>query len=224
MITKASGRSALLVAAGLWIGYICFAGPSQAATDDAAASATPASAPAAPVALSKFTKQSSHHWKKSATRKSDDVAQKSPDKKAGAAETAADRNAPSVPQSSAMPPSIANANAQLPLTNAAVGNVQAMSERANSIVQAASDDSPAADVPIVSPDQLNDVDRALRENAPPAAPPTTASSNAPVMAASPLMTAGSGNTTWDRTSMIGKIFIGFGVMLTMASAVRMFIA
>ncbi len=38
------------------------------------------------------------------------------------------------------------------------------------------------------------------------------------------MATGSGNTTWDRTSLIGKIFIGFGVLLTMASAVRMFIA
>jgi hypothetical protein len=227
MITKASGHSALLLAAGLWICYICFAGPSQAAagTDDAAASSRPASAPGAPIALTKDTKPSSQHWKKSAQRKSGDVAQKSPDKKAGAADTAAADNAPSMPQSSAIPPSIANANAQLPLTGTLAGSARAMSERANSIVQASSDASSAADMPIVSADQLNDVDRALHENPPPAARLTMASANVPVMAtSSPLMATGSGNTTWDRTSLIGKIFIGFGVLLTMASALRMFIA
>jgi hypothetical protein len=227
MITKASGHSALLLAAGLGICYICFAGPSQAAagTDDAAASSTPASAPAAPIALSKYAKHSSQHGKKSAQRKSDDVAQQSPGKKAGAAETAADNNAPSMPPSSAIPPSIANANAQLSPTGALAGSARAMSERANSIVQASSDASSAADVPIVSADQLNDLDRALHENPPPSAALTMASATMPVMAtSSPLMATGNGNTTWDRTSLIGKIFIGFGVLLTMASAVRMFIA
>ena len=228
MITKASGHSAQLLAAGLWICYICLAVPSQAAagTDDAAASSTPASAPAAPIALSKYTKSSSHHWKKSEHRKSGDVAQKSAGKKAGAAEAAADNNAPSIPQPSAIPPSVANANAQLPPTDTlAAGKARAMSERANSIVQATPDAT--ADVPIVSADQLNDVDRALHESPPPAAPLTMASANVPVMAtSSPLMatSSGSGNATWDRTSLIGKIFIGFGVLLTMASAVRMFIA
>ena len=32
------------------------------------------------------------------------------------------------------------------------------------------------------------------------------------------------NSTWDQTSLIGKIFIGFGALLTMASAARMFMA
>lgn len=234
MITKASGRSALLLAAGLWICCIYLAGSSQAVagTDDAAAA--PAGAPAAPIALSKFTKTSSHHVKKpahakAADVKAGDVTQNSPGKKAGAEEGAADNSVPSVLRSSGIPPSVANANAQLSATDTLAGkNARAMSERANSIVQAATDASP--DVPIVTADQLNDVDRALRET--PAASPLSmasadvpASANGPVMAASsPLMATGSGNTTWDRTSLIGKIFIGFGVLLTMASAVRMFIA
>ncbi len=227
MITKASGRSALLLAAGLWICGLYFAGSSQAVagSDDAA---TPASAPAAPIALSKYTKQSAHHAKKPAHPKSGDVTQKSSDNKK---EASADNSVSSVPRSSAIPPSVANANAQFPVADTLAGkNARAMSERANSIVQAATETSPAADVPIVSADQLNDVDRALQET-PPAAPLALASANvpvsanAPVMAASsPLMATGNGNTTWDRTSLIGKIFIGFGVVLTMASAVRMFIA
>jgi hypothetical protein len=32
------------------------------------------------------------------------------------------------------------------------------------------------------------------------------------------------SSAWDQTSLIGKIFIGFGALLTMASAARMFIA
>jgi hypothetical protein len=31
-------------------------------------------------------------------------------------------------------------------------------------------------------------------------------------------------SAWDQTSLIGKIFIGFGALLTMASAARMFMA
>jgi hypothetical protein len=31
-----------------------------------------------------------------------------------------------------------------------------------------------------------------------------------------------GGSAWDQTSLIGKIFIGFGALLTMASAARMF--
>ena len=36
--------------------------------------------------------------------------------------------------------------------------------------------------------------------------------------------AGSQNATWDGTSLIGKLFIGFGALLTIASAARMFMA
>jgi len=43
--------------------------------------------------------------------------------------------------------------------------------------------------------------------------------------AAPVVTAGSNaNSTWDQTSLIGKIFIGFGALLTMASAARMLMA
>jgi hypothetical protein len=41
--------------------------------------------------------------------------------------------------------------------------------------------------------------------------------------ASPVV-AGSRNASWDETSLIGKIFIGFGALLTVASAARMFMA
>ena len=46
---------------------------------------------------------------------------------------------------------------------------------------------------------------------------------APAPRASPVV-AGSQNATWDETSLIGKLFIGFGALLTIASAARMFMA
>jgi hypothetical protein len=39
-----------------------------------------------------------------------------------------------------------------------------------------------------------------------------------------VVVAGSQNATWDETSLIGKIFIAFGALLTLASAARMFMA
>ena len=51
--------------------------------------------------------------------------------------------------------------------------------------------------------------------------PPQAETQAPRLAP---VVAGSQNATWDETSLIGKIFIGFGALLTIASAARMFMA
>ncbi|HZR86561.1 MAG TPA: hypothetical protein VFB02_07140 [Bradyrhizobium sp.] len=74
-----------------------------------------------------------------------------------------------------------------------------------------------------APEQLNEPDRTLRDNA---APATAAASNdAPAAARSaPVMAASGEHSVWDETSLIGKIFIGFGAVLTIASAARMFMA
>jgi hypothetical protein len=82
---------------------------------------------------------------------------------------------------------------------------------------------PTADSQVVAADQLNDVDRALHEGNPPATVLAMASADPP---AAPVMASSTSNegSTWDQTSLIGKIFIGFGALLTMASAARMFMA
>jgi len=231
MTIKASGRAALILAAGL---FVCFAGPSQAAAsaNDAATSSKPDTA-GAPVALNKYTKHGAHHSKKLAHRKSSKVALKSSaDKKATAAEATADGDNSSTTQPSAIPPSVANANAQLATADAPTGSAKAMSERAASIVQQPvpynpADVQPAADASrnnnntrVVAADQLNDVDRSLHENTAPTTTLAMASADAP---AAPAATSGE-SSTWDQTSLIGKIFIGFGALLTMASAARMFMA
>jgi hypothetical protein len=106
-----------------------------------------------------------------------------------------------------------------------------MTARANDILQAApdkpADAPPSADqsgAQVIAADQLNDVDRALRESppaasTPPAVPLAIASAEATTAPA-----AATESTAWDQTSLIGKIFIGFGALLTMASAARMFMA
>ena len=232
MMIKASGRAALILAAGL---FVCFAGPSQAAAgaNDAAASSKSDAAAGAPVALNKYAKHGAHHWKKLAHRKSGKVALKSSaDKKAATTDAAADEgdNSSAIP-SSEIPPSVANANAQLATADAPTGSAKAMSARAASIVQA-TPDSPAdtqatADTTqnsnnsqVVAADQLNDVDRSLHANSAPATTLAMASADAPAATA----TTSNESSTWDQTSLIGKIFIGFGALLTMASAARMFMA
>jgi hypothetical protein len=113
--------------------------------------------------------------------------------------------------------------------DASAGNAKAMSARANEILRTtpdnAADAQPAANAEVVSPDQLNDVDRALHETARPAPTLAMAAAEAPAAPAAPVTAAGSTeSSTWDQTSLIGKIFIGFGALLTMASAARMFMA
>jgi hypothetical protein len=236
MTIKTIGRPALLLAAGL---FVCFAGtsPAAAGADDAAATAKPETA-GAPIALHKYAGHGSHHGKKYAHRSSGKVALKA-STTAKAADGADDDD-----QSSPMSASVANANAQLapaqpasadtPTDNAA----RAMTARASDILAAASDkpaDAPLpasaqsdaqSNAPVVSADQLNDVDRALREsppaaNTPPAAPVAAASAEATT---APVAATSNENSAWDETSLIGKIFIGFGALLTMASAARMFMA
>ena len=229
MKIKGNGCSALIVAAGLWV---CLAGSSQAvtATDTAATRSTTG----APIPLNKYTRHSSRHHKSSkvALKSTDD---KDETKAAGTDAAAGDADKSSIPppSSSEIPPSIANANAQLAASDSPTGDAaQAMSVRATNITQNAAANDPAATPPaaedqVVAADQLNDVDRALHEGKAPVAPLATASAEPPVPSAAPV-TAGSAarssDSTWDQTSLIGKIFIGFGALLTMASAARMFMA
>jgi hypothetical protein len=187
-------------------------------------SSKPESAAGAPIELSKYTKRGARQSKSYAHRKSDKVALKSSTAEKAAAPDVADKDGGG---STAIPPSVANANAQLASADTPTGSAKAMSARANEILQtapdSAADTQPAADTQVVSADQLNDVDRALQETTRPA--PSLAMAAAPAPPAAPVTAASSNeSSTWDQTSLIGKIFIGFGALLTMASAARMFMA
>jgi hypothetical protein len=231
MTIKAGGRSVLMLATGL---FVCFAGPlpAKAAADDNAvadsksASSEKDSATTERVAARKYSRHGSRYWKRHAQRKDGRTALKSSTtKKADEPDVAAD----SVSASTAMPPSVANANAQLVSADRPdgplAGNARAMSARANDILQTApnnpGDAQPAAEVQVTSPDQLNDVDRTLPAAAPPA--PTLAVAMADPSAATETA-SNDESSSWDQASLIGKIFIGFGALLTVASAARMLMA
>jgi len=80
-----------------------------------------------------------------------------------------------------------------------------------------------------SDQQLSDADRAARQDdvrtpvVVTQQAQTQAETPPPAARANPVV-AGSQNANWDETSLIGKIFIGFGALLTIASAARMFMA
>ena len=216
MTIKASGRPALILAAGL---FVCFAGPSQAATGAAATASSKSEAAGAP---GKHAKHSFHHPRKYAQRKSGKVASKSAETKKTADKDGTDVAGNSAP---AIPASVANANAQLASADAP-GSASAMTAKANTMLLAAADKPAPAeaqgapDNSVVSSDQLNDVDRALQQT--PSTQTVAMASARPAAAA--VMASGSEASTWDQTSLIGKVFIAFGALLTMASAARMFMA
>jgi hypothetical protein len=223
MTIKTSARPVLILATGL---FVCFAGPSpvaagaddKAVADSKSASSESDRAAEEFVAVKKYVKHGSRHWKRHAHRTSGKVALKSSSaKKADATDVAsADGGV-----STAIPPSVANANAQqLATVDRPDGNARAMSARANDMLQAAADKpvdaQPAAEAPVVPPDALNEVDRTVPASDPPA--PTVATADAPAAAAE----SSGDSSSLDRTSLIGKIFMACGGLLTLASAARMF--
>jgi fatty acid/phospholipid biosynthesis enzyme len=227
MNSKASGRSALIIAAGLWL---CIAGPVSAAEEgDGAATQAKTESAGAPVKLSKFTKKSRQARHVSSHRKSVRLASAS----AVAEKNISEQKQPAEPvlkddAASLLPSSVANARAQLADADVSSGSAAALTSdaRARLQVMAANQPdqaaAPAANTELVAADQLNDVDRALSasksDDKAPSATPAMAVAQGPAAAAS------SDDSAWGQTSFIGKIFIAFGGLLTLASAARMFMA
>jgi hypothetical protein len=89
-------------------------------------------------------------------------------------------------------------------------------------------DAQSAGGQMVAPDQPNPFDSATPAPTDAASAPaaTAAQTDAPAAPRPAPVMASSTNdhSTWDETSLIGKIFIGFGALLTLASAARMFMA
>lgn len=198
MKIKASGRAASILATGL---FVCFAGPSPAATGTDGSKSV------------KHYRYYVHH------RSGNAVAKFSEARKDPATDTAENDGV----NPAALPPAVANANAQLAAADTPEISARAMTTRANDITQAAADAQPPAASPVVAPDQVNDVDRALREETPQQTTLAMASAEPPAEPAA-RVPASDESSTWDQTSLIGKIFIGFGALLTLFSAARMFMA
>lgn len=236
MSIGASGRSALIITAGLLLG---FAGPMRAtgsAAEPAGVAATnTGQAEGAPVKLGKFSKQRSH---KQAARTQKTAKPKSrTDTKAEETTASASHDSnTSVP----LPPTIANANAnaEMPAGADDLSRDDSPKTEAGALASSAGEmlatnqgdaaptadnvPSPAAAVNIVPPDEINEIDRAVAENHQVA--PSLALASIDIPPAYNIDTgqaAANNSSTWNQTSLIGKIFIAFGGLLTIGSAARM---
>jgi hypothetical protein len=211
MMVKASAASTLLFAAGI---FFSLAGPlpAQAAGQDdtSANSKTDSATEAKPV---------KQHAKKHASRKSAPVASKSEETKKTPEKDVADASGDTTP---AISDSVANARAQ---ADAAPDSARTMSAKASTILQASADkpaEAQADDATVVATDQLNDVDRALQQETP--STQTVAMASAKPAEDASAAAATNDSSSLDKTSLVGKVFIAFGALLTMASAARMFMA
>lgn len=217
---KASGRAALIVLTGL---LLLFGTSVQAAPSSASTKPDGASQQAEAVKPGKQRRHSSrHHTDSKTAQKSDDKT----DKTEATPQADEAKASTGVPASSQMPPEVANANAQLAAGDTPpAAAASAMTGRANDNVQAAADNpaAPGAENQVVAPDQLNDLDRALQQDNPPAQKAVVAATDAQPRPA-PVMASSQPSSAWDQSSLIGKIFIGVGTLLTLASAARMFMA
>lgn len=205
MTIKAGGRMALIAATGL---LVCVAGVSWTTA-----------ASSAPEQKSEYVSTSNkvnqtRYYKRYAHRKYTRTAQKSSEEKKPV--EIAEAGLPSE-----LPATVANANARMgEITDTA----RAMTARANALLtsdQPTEGQGAVTTIQVVEADQLNDADKALQEPAQPSQTTVAVAPTKPVATAKP---APSETSTWDQTSLIGKIFIAFGALLTVASAARMFMA
>jgi hypothetical protein len=204
MTIKAGGRVALIAATGL---LVCVAGVSWTTA-----------ASSAPEQKSEYVSTSNkvnqtRYYKRYAHRKYARTAQKSSEEKKPV--EIAEAGLPSE-----LPATVANANARMgEITDTA----RAMTARANALLTS---DQPtegqgAVTMQMAEADQLNDADKALQESAQPSQTTVAVAPTKPVATAKP---APSESSALDQTLLIGKIFIAFGALLTVASAARMFMA
>ncbi len=251
MQIKANGRAAFIIAAGLLTLYTA---PALACdttncgrivlAQNADPQTEAAAAPEPAATSDKPSRTRSHHAKKSprsqkATEKSaaKSSEKNSPDKVSGA-DKSADQANRSDSGTSAVAPSVANANAQMagPATTAdefakspseKTGSTTATPSMTPANTQAAVTTESTAtdqaqpiddDSQVIASDQLNELDRAAATDQKPASKILR-----PVSQTTRVASTGS-EDAWSQTSLIGKIFIGFGGLLTLASAARMFIA
>jgi hypothetical protein len=244
MQLKAFWRS--LIAAGAIA--IFFGGTAQAQTSRAATQAEAGK----PLALGKYVKHRSRHAKKTATRHSRHASKKTA-KKSSVSRKSAERTAATKKDTkdSAKADSAKADNAKTASVRKAAEELSAI---ANARAELNTGDEQAADMAaafkfytpsrpenanasgtrISASDELNDLDKAAHAaSAISAAAPAPVVATATTAAAAPVAAPVSdqiasshddAGDTWGKTSLIGKIFVAFGGLLTLASAARMFMA
>ncbi|MBI5130475.1 MAG: hypothetical protein HZA66_13615 [Rhodopseudomonas palustris] len=224
MNCKAIGRSAWIIVAGLCVWLWGPLQPTPAAAAPAAAQDS-----AAPVVKKRTARHHTRQVKKKAapSKAAKPTAEKAKDEsKLDSAAAPAEPNPDGAPQSlaptamatpsAALPASVANANAQIPAEGATPG------------ASKAPEASPTADAQVIPPDEINELDRAAVDTPPAvmagAAPAAATVPGPTTVGAAQVSSATSNDGAWDKASLIGKIFIAAGGLLTLASAARMFMA
>jgi len=220
-----AGIAAAVAAAGLWM---CVSGPEQALAATAKNKTTAAAADR-PIVLSKFKKRQAHAVKRSRvvqSRSVKKVASKAAIKKTTARfaeEKSVPKDNPVTANKLAMTAAVANARAEA-LADDQARNIAALD---STDVVTMKDG-----IQIAEAEQLTDADRALTDNAtsqttPPAvvSPPVSAPRIIRATSSGERQVVKTGDDDpWNKTSLVGKIFIAFGSLLTLASAARLLIA
>ncbi|ABD87298.1 hypothetical protein [Rhodopseudomonas palustris] len=219
---KASGRFALIVATTVWMwGWgvppvTADAAPgSQTASNDKTAVGKPLSLkkPAKPHHAAKHAPAARHAAKPKSTALS----------KGGSNADALTNVTADAEDGAPLPAKVANAHAEMPA--AAADMPSALLAQAEAARQDAAKATAAPAAAVVAPDQINDVDLAANvEQAPAPGVATTIGKSAEPAPQQTATQASNDDSLWGNTSLIGKIFIAFGGLLTVASAARMFIA
>ncbi len=114
-----------------------------------------------------------------------------------------------------LPSDVADARAQMSSDDVKAKSATELAAQPTADTAGSAAQDPA--VRVVNADELNDLDKAATDVTDlPKLPPSVADSRAEMHVENP--------STWAQTSTVGKAFIAFGVMLTLASAARMFMA
>lgn len=233
MRARKAGLAALIAATGIWMSLS--AGPAMSAAKSTAKKAAHTTVAAAdrPMVLSKFKKQKraagarksrtaqARHLKKSASK----VSSKSVAEKSATKDVAIRSSRPENSSKPELPPEVANAHAEA-LANDEARNIAALDSTnvssVNGVLVAAAEQPGDANTPMDN--------AVVAQDAAPAAP--VAAAPPPVPSGKIIRPVSSGEKPviknddgdpWSKTSLIGKIFIAFGSLLTLASAARLLI-
>ncbi|MDQ8732571.1 hypothetical protein [Bradyrhizobium sp. LHD-71] len=174
---------------------------------------------AEPIALKKFTKTQSRTARRAQSRKasasqrtrvSKDAANK--EGQTAQDETASSERAKVEKADKKVTPTVADAHAKL--LDAAAATTAVNSEAAQTAAPQPPAEAPKPSVELVSADEFNDLDRTAWEanQMPKLMQLSIADSQAELQ----------DDSKWAQTSMIGKLFVAFGALLTVGSAIRMF--
>jgi len=200
MTIRAGGRVVLMAATGLLacvVGVSCTVATSAAAETKSEQASTSGKA------------KQVRYYKRHAYRKYARTVQKAPEERKPVQTEATGTD---------LPASVANANARMGSETADAARPASALAGAALTRDQPSEGQGAVSFQVAEADQLNEIDKAIQE------PSQTTVAVAPAKPVASARTVVEDTSTWDRTSLIGKIFIAFGALLTVASAARMFMA